>query len=265
LRLRPSLGPSKERVQKLTLTTYVDMEMEVGALKPPKGTTPPLILGLELRVKDVSAEGEVTYTYEFQRTETGEAPGVQPVLAAALRETMKKLTGTVGEVVISDRRIPRKADVKLPPDLDLQARQLLDSLRQSMALMASPFPKDAVGLGARWEVKSSIEQTGVTMDQTTRYTVAELTDSTEAIRVEIEQSAPPQTVKHPGLPQGGKVELQSLSSRGQGELKTSGGLVAPQSGAVEIDVRMEVNMAVGAQPQTAKTHTKLKLEIAAGG
>ena len=62
----------------------------------------------------------------------------------------------------------------MPPGADAQTRQLMDQMKDSFSSVAAPLPEEAVGPGARWEVKMPIKSQGMTIDQTATYELVSL-------------------------------------------------------------------------------------------
>jgi len=86
------------------------------------------------------------------------------------------------------------------------------SEENQMASFCVQLPDEAVGAGAKWQVKETIKQMGMTLDQTSTYTLKGFNGDSLDMAIEVEQSAAEQDVEM----QGTKMHLKSLKSQGSG-------------------------------------------------
>ncbi|MGC4065603.1 MAG: hypothetical protein QM784_13340 [Polyangiaceae bacterium] len=122
-----------------------------------------------------------------------------------------------------------------------QLAQALESVKQSLGQMVAPLPEEPIGIGARWQVISRLEQFGLQLTQKVEYRVVSVQPKGITAAVTIEQSSPPGKVSPPGMPQGMAVDLLALDSKGQGEVQIDYDKFVSQS---KLDLTLGMKMRV---------------------
>jgi hypothetical protein len=130
-----------------------------------------------------------------------------------------------------------------------------DSLSQSTSSffdqMSSPLPEEAVGVGARWEVRqaAATSVTGMAVFQKVVYELTAVDGPLVALRVTTELMTPPrQTVS--GLSSGMDAQVESYTGNGTGTVSMRLDSLAPTA-----DLTVKVVTSVGAGTQSINTAT----------
>jgi hypothetical protein len=269
--LSPGRGarrPLRFRVAKgqagtMILTLRMAMEMALGPNRIPETRVPPMRMTMEYKVTDALPDGAVRYDMVATKVEVLDDPDVPPQVAASVRATSKGLEGFRGSGTITSRGFARDTEIQLPPRLDPQTRQLLEGMRSSLDQLAAPFPEEAVGVGARWQVTTRLEQNGMTIEQVATYELLKLSAEGGTARVTITQSARPQRIQAPGMPAGANVDLVSLKSSGGGELEFRFDRLMPPRSRVK--ARSESKMRIDAGGEKMDMEMKLSMDMEVGG
>jgi hypothetical protein len=124
----------------------------------------------------------------------------------------------------------------------------MDQMKDSFANLSSPLPEEAIGPGAKWEVRMPLKSQGMSIDQTTTYELVSLKDDRLNTRVTINQTASKQKVQSPAMPDM-KLDLLKMTGTGTGEVSLNLGQILPFSGALTSHTDLEMGMGAGAQQQ----------------
>jgi len=83
--------------------------------------------------------------------------------------------------------------------------------------VAVQLPEEAVGPGAKWEVKMPVHSQGMTIAQTTSYELLSLEAERLTVTNTVSQSASNQKIQSPVMP-GLKVDLTKMTGTGTGNI-----------------------------------------------
>jgi hypothetical protein len=212
--------------------------MQMGGAMMPPVSSPPVTMRMVMRTTDVNADGVARY--EFEITSVDAASGALAPDAA---------TGVGGWARIDARGLFLEGDFDLDAPVDPEAEQLLGDLNQSIQEMSAPFPLEAVGVGARWQVDSRIDAGGFRAEQTAEYTMLSRDGDRIELQVTVTQSAASQSVSMPGMPPEVQARLESLEAAGSGTMNVDLTRLVPTS---ELDMRISMAMAIDMQGQTQR-------------
>jgi hypothetical protein len=253
------LHPKPDDKQTVTMTIKMAMEMGLGETKTPM-KLPPMTMVLDLNVKGVSPAGDISYEMATTDATTGEEPGVLPEVAAALKTAMANLKGSKGKGTITDRGLNKSTEFQVSAGSDPSMRQATDQMKEALSGMTVPLPEEAVGAGAKWEVRLPLKSQGMTMEQTTTYTLVNAEEEKITTKAAIVQRAGNQKVSNPAMP-GVKLDLTKMSGTGTGETTFDLSQLGPQSAAVESHSEVSMAMNAGGQKQAMTVKIDLNVQI----
>jgi len=259
LRVKVEAGQRETMVMTMTMT----MDMDMGGLGAiPKMDMPPIEMTMPIHVTSVSDTGDFRYEFSLDSVAVKDRPGIPPELVEALRGAMKGIIGLSGSTVVSNRGEVREATFKVPPNVQPQIKQTMESMQQSMQQIAIPFPEEAVGIGAKWEVSSTLNQVGgINMTQVSEYEITAREGDVLTLNNGIQQSAPSQVMKAPGIPSTAVVTLQSMKSKGGGTTSFDLSHVVPVLGDIVLNSAMQMSVDAGGPTQNMSMKMDLKLDI----
>ncbi|MGB0678720.1 MAG: hypothetical protein ACPGUV_03565 [Polyangiales bacterium] len=153
----------------------------------------------------------------------------------SLTRDLERLRSLRGFVEIDTRGRTHALSLQLPqtPRPSTRLRAVLASLRA--ALRHVPLPEEAVGSGARWRVRRSMDVKGLHLQQTLVYTLDQLMGPGGRVRVALRQWAEPQAL--PGTTSGLRAELQHYETAGEGTAHYNLHKLAPVS-ATDVHARI---------------------------
>ena len=257
LRLHPNPGDK----QTLSMTVKMAMETKVGEMETPAVKIPTITMSLETTVKGVAENGDITYEMVMGDMGVSDEPGATPEVAEAIKSVLTGIKGLSGSGTISSRGFSKGLEFKVPADTNPQARQIMDQMKDMYAQLAVPLPEEAVGPGAKWEVKLPIKAQGMTIDQKATYEVVSLEGERLTTKSAIVQQAANQKIQNPAMP-GLKMDLTKMVGNGSGERTFDLAHLLPTTGAgkVHTEASMAMNMGGQKQAMTMKMDMNLRFE-----
>lgn len=256
LRLHPKAGDK----QSMTMTMTMGMTMQVGEMQPQEMKLPTMTMTMDTTVTEVSDNGDITYDVKFNDatvTNDTESPA-----AAAMKTALAGLKGMSGTGKLSNRGVVESSHMKVPPGAAPQIRQVMDQMRESFSNLGEPFPEEAIGPGAKWEVMMPLKSQGMTIQQTAHYELVSLEGDTVTTRSTLAQTATNQRIQNPSMP-GLKVELTNMTGQGTGQRTCSLGRILPTSATLQYHTDMA--MAVNSRGQDQKMAMKMDLDLQVEG
>jgi hypothetical protein len=245
LRLHPGVGDQ----QTMTMTMRTAMTMTAAGQKMPSMDLPALVMTMSSEVKDVSADGDITYQTVFGDADVVASTNTLPAIAAAMKSSLASIRGMTGTGRISDHGIVQSLQMKLPPAADPQLSQTLSQMKDSLSSSVVPLPAAAVGRGAKWAYNTKLKSQGMTIDQTVTYELVSIAGDRITLHSTISQNAANQTIQNPAMP-GLKVNLLKMTGNGGGNSSFDLGHILPVTGILNEKTEIVMGMNAGQQMQT---------------
>ena len=258
LRLHPSAGDK----QSLDMTTKIAMTMTMGETPTPAMKLPATQMNLDVTVKEVAANGDITYETVISDASVINDPEVMALIAETMKASLSRFKGVSGTGKMSDRGFSLGTEMKLPADADPQAHQAMDQMKDTLSSTAAPLPEEAVGPGARWEVKAKMKSQGMTIDQTVIYELVSIEDGHITLKSTITQNAANQKIQNPAMP-GMKLDLSKMTSSGTGSTTFDLARLMPTAGNADEHMEMVMEMNMGGQKQSMTTKTDVNVHLGA--
>ena len=239
---KPLRFTAKKGMKKsLTTTMTMSMTMQGGANPMPPQTIPPIQMVVDLKVTDVSADGDIRYEFVLKQPTVVAGKNDNKMVVDAMKETVKGMTGLTGHAVVTNRGFTREADVKMLANANPQTVQLVESLKQSMTSIAAPVPEEAVGVGAKWDTITTLSQNGMTFVQTATNHLTALKGTKATLAITIKQDAKPQKITTQGV----TFDLEKYSGAGSGETQFDLAGLVPSS--AKMGMKSEMAMSASGQ------------------
>jgi len=247
--------------QKATMTVKIGMGMNAPDMPGTPMKMPTMKMALGVTTKSVEAEGDINYEFRLEEVEVVSEPGVLSQVADAMKESLKGIKGLVVAGTMTDRGISKKVEAKVPAGTDAQTRESMEQMKQSLANATFLLPEEAIGVGAKWEVKEKLKEQGMTMDQVTRQELTAIDGDALTTKMTVTQSAANQKIANPLMP-ALKVDMTKMTGAATGSMLFNVGKILPVK--MTMDDHSEINMAINAggkkQAMAMKTDTNVSLE-----
>ena len=257
LRLHPAVGDK----QTVLMTTKISMTMSAAGNEMPAMDLPAMMTTMAVEVKNISADGEITYGITFSGTEVADGDAAKSPAGAAMKAALGGIGGMSGEGRMSDRAIGKSMEMKSSSDSNPMLAQTMAQMKESATSAAMPLPEEAVGPGAKWEHRTKLKTQGMTVDQVTTVELVSVDGDRLELKTSVTQSAANQKIESPAMP-GMKMDLIKLVTTGKGQSSVDLGHLLPPSATVDSDTETTMGMNVGQQKQmmNMKMKTSVKFE-----
>lgn len=239
--LRFQVKPGNQQSLISTIKSSRDMGV-TGVMKEPTKKIP-----MTVTVKEVSADGDITYETLLGEISLEDDADVNPLMAGPMKALFEKLNGLTAVAVVSSRGLGKSAVVKTD-GLDAQTRQVVDQIKDSLASGTIPLPEEAVGPGAKWEVKRNVKLQGLTVVQTTTYELVSANGELIELKDTVTQSATNQKIESPMAP-GMKVDVTKMTGTGKGSATLDLMQLLPTKSTSEMHTELSASMTLGGQKQ----------------
>ncbi|HPC62254.1 MAG TPA: DUF6263 family protein [Verrucomicrobiota bacterium] len=257
LRLQPKAGDQ----QTLVLTLKLGMETKVGETQTPAIKLPPMRMTMDVTVKEVTPEGDIRYEMVLGEAQVMEEPDAMPAIVDAMKQALAGSKGAAGSGTITSRGLNRALDFKSAAGAEPQMRQVMDQMKETFAHFAPALPEEAVGPGAKWEVRMPFRSQGLKLDQTATYQLVSFEGDRVVVRSSVMQRASNQKMENPAMP-GLKVDLSKMTGQGNGQVAFNLAQLLPEKADMDLQSEFAMSMNMGGQKQamTMKMGMKSSLE-----
>ncbi|MCC6620309.1 MAG: hypothetical protein IT385_03595 [Deltaproteobacteria bacterium] len=256
------LKPTAGTTQTALMTMTMEMQMNVAGQDVPM-KLPPMKMGMSTTVDEVRDGGDVAFTFKVDSADVGEAADVMPQVVEAMKAAIGKVVGMGGKSVIDPHGTVKEASFQLPADAPPEMKQVVDSFQQSLNQMSIPFPAEAIGVGAKWQTTTKLEQQGMKVDQVATYEIVSIEGSVVKLKFSMQHTAPPQAMALPQMPAGMSAKLNEFSGSGMGEATIDLSKVLPTATNAKNTMSMSMSVDQGGQKQDMAL--KMNLEVVLEG
>jgi hypothetical protein len=266
--LNPGSEPRKilrlhsEAGSKQTLDMIMKMVMEMKADETPVQSLPipAITMSMDVTTKSVSAEGDITYEMVFGDTTVADDTNVPPQMVQAMKASVAGLKGMTGTGIISSRGVNKKVDLKMQGNADPQLSQVMDQMKESFNQFSATLPEEAVGSGAKWEIKMPVKSQGMTIDQVTTCELVSMDGDRVEMKNTVNQHAANQKIQSPAMP-GLKVDLTSMSGNATGTSVFDLSQLLPVQSQINTHNDMVMGVNGGNQKQSMNMKMNMKIDM----
>lgn len=128
---------------------------------------PPIVLETEVGPTETPSAGHFRYAFRVTRATLGQ--GGSPEVRQRLEHDIAALSGTHGVVEIDERGTVEHITCDLPANASQELQQTVASLRQVMGQLLPRFPREPVGVGARWRIRDTVQLPQMSIEIATVY------------------------------------------------------------------------------------------------
>lgn len=250
----------KGQKEKIDLTTRTKLGMTMMGKTVDAPATPPVSMIASLEVLGVDADGTAKRKLAVEKVKMTEPPDPSNPGAKELAEQLGNLEKLRGRDEVDSRGVVRAIKMEFAGSDDPQLKQIASSMEQNFGQLGAPFPEEAVGVGAKWRVKTRLEQLGFRLEQTATYKLVALDGDKGKLEITIAQTAPAGKLALPGIPPGAAADLESMKGNGTGDVAFELGRTVP-FGTMETtaDIKVKIDMAGQTQSTTMKMTMNVSL------
>jgi hypothetical protein len=164
--------------------------MTVGDTSLPEMKTPMLRTDVDVEVTAVDTTGDMTISTTFTDANWIAASDTDPAMLARLNSVTADLKGLSATTAVTNRGITRDVKIDTSRISNPQLSQTIAGLQQAMQNVSQPLPEEPVGVGATWEVRSSMNANGVQTFNKTSLELTAMDDTSYTLKIALDQTAP---------------------------------------------------------------------------
>jgi hypothetical protein len=244
------------KAERLQMDMKMTMQISMGAKASPKVVLPTMRMVMKITPTKVDADGTLSAHSDLTSIEVLTDSEIPKEMRAKLKKELEGLVGMKSTLVITSRGVVKDATVEVPANASPTAIETIESMKDSLRNVTQPFPEEAVGKGAKWDV-STVMAMKFTFKQTTHFTLTKISAKDADLTTTLTQEAPPQVMAKPAsLPANATVHLDQYSGAAEGLTKVTLNRISP-TGSATVKSQVTATIAVGSD--TIVTDTKLEL------
>jgi hypothetical protein len=235
-------------------TAALDMHMTqatsyvVDGQATPTQDGPPMVIGMVMEVTSATGdEIEMAFTYDRAEAEGGDE-SVDEIL-----ESLSSMSGTM-TTTRTGEFVSGSIDTEgFHPAL----ASVTGQLEQQLADMTMPLPGEPVGVGAEWDVTSSVQSEGITFCNTAAYHLTQFDGDAYELDIDVTQLAKPATL------QDGATTVELMRGSGASTGQSSGRLSFPLAvaGSVRGSTLLELAVEQDGDRQTQEVEITIDVEL----
>jgi hypothetical protein len=183
--------------------------------------TPPVTVDMQVTAGTPTATGTTPISYRYSNTAVVNDGSLSAAQLAQYQSALAPLNSLTGTAKLTPLNQLLDSKVAGTEQLEPAVAQLESQLADQLGSLSAPFPRQAVGIGARWRVTSSLHVSGIDARQVAEYTLRAHDGNQVGVDVTLTQTAPPQSAELPGVPKGTKVRITKWNVSGTGNATMS--------------------------------------------
>jgi hypothetical protein len=251
---------------KTTLEAKIEDSQQAPLKRPSMSVT--LDIPVEVTVKGVTDKGDITYEVVFRDFIILEQPeGFEPLDAKKTKTASDAVREMSATGIVSSHGFSKGFQFKRTPSTSSQTslpsifRELMDLMKDAFIQLTPPLPEEAVGTGAKWEVKAPAQSQGIKVDQRPNYELVSVEGEHLKIKGISGLRPADQNIDNPKMP-AQIVDLAEATGKIASELSLDANKLMPSSGTMDIHSQLKQRVKAGAQTQaiTMKRDVNLRIE-----
>jgi hypothetical protein len=256
LRFHPKAGDK----QSMVLTMKIGMTVRAGEMPEQAIKLPTIKFVMDVTIKDVGTNGDITYNIVTSDASVTEEPDVIAQVAEAMKNAMGAMKGVGGTGRVTSRGVSKGTEIKAPEGADPQVNQFVEQMKEMMSRVVLPLPEEPVGAGAKWEIKMPIKSQGVTLNQSVALQLVSVDGERGTAKTSFTQTAPRQKIQNPMMP-GTTVDLTKMTGQGTGEMTFDLAQLVPSESSAQLQQEMATSLTTSNSSQKQTTAMKLDVNI----
>jgi hypothetical protein len=257
LRYTYTVGEAKSA----TMNMGMEMTMSMGDVQMPGTTIPTIRVPMSIQTTEVRPDGSARYEVRMSDAELAAGGDGNPMLAQALAMSMREMADMSTWVWVDARGQTLDGGFDAQSGGNPQMAQVMGSFQNQLQQMAAPFPVEAIGVGARWELTTQLQMSGVDIMQTAEYTLLGLEGGVVELGIAMTQKMSAQPSAIPGAPMEALAALANLTSEGSGTMKVDLNYTMPYT-EIAMSSSMSMGMPAQGQGQSPPMNMNIQMTIA---
>ena len=185
----------------------MDIDMDAGMAM----NMPTLAMMMDIGVDDVSGNGDMKLRTTVNSVTARDRAGAS-VKASMLNGQLDMMNGLAMTATLSPDGSLKDTKVEPGKNLPASMQSQMSSMTQNLEQVAMPLPPGAVGVGAKWKAKKTIEQNGMKMTTLNTVEITALDGDKMTFKSTSEIGGPDQTVHQNGM----SIDMKNIEGGGTG-------------------------------------------------
>ena len=268
LRFEPAANAKQTTIMTMSMDMSGTVESEsIPTMAIPTMDFPTITMTLEAATKPLN-NGDIQIDFAYSNVDVGSDTTAPPDVLEMMRSQLQILTAVKMSYVIDNQGNTKNVNIILPDKLDPNLKQFVDQLLNSLEQFAiSPFPNEAVGVGAKWQIVSSLPLMGLPANEMKMiYEVGNIQDDQVTLNVTMGMQGGSLTsteLPFPGLPPDLDLTIKSMAIQSTGTLILELDQIMPISGRTSTvsNMEMSINNPNINEPMNMKMNSTIDMTI----
>lgn len=258
LRFTPKANSKESADMQMTM----NMAMSVNGNPAPAFQIPGTKMKLNTVVSKVEPNGDFHYDFSYSDVGLVGNSTLPPAVLANMRNEMKKIEAFKGSAIVDNMGRTKKANFVVPPNSDPSLKQMMEQMAASIEQVSAQVPEQAIGKGAKWQVKSQISLNGINLQQTANYELVDIKNGIATMNINLTQTIPgTQNMVLPQMPPGMTMTLQSYSATGSGQAKVSLNRIMPLSTNLAMNTKAQMSTTIPNSQEKMLMDQQISMEM----
>jgi hypothetical protein len=208
-------------VAQATMEMTESIRQSTGGQTVTSVDTPPFTVDVKVTAGTPSSTGTTPISYGYSNVGVVSSGSLTADQLAQYQTALAPLNALAGTAKLTALNQLLDSKITGTDQLAPSVAQLVSQLSDQLGSLSAPFPREAVGIGARWRVTSFLHVSGIDARQVAEYTLRSRDGNQVQVDVKLTQTAPRQAAQLPGVPKGTKVMITKWSVAGGGSATLS--------------------------------------------
>jgi hypothetical protein len=241
-----ALAPAPGTEETLQITLSLRMIARASGQELPPMAMPPVTFAGRMFVDTVDAD-TIAARHIVDEVVVGHDDEVPAALDASVRAAAGRLVSYRASLQLDPHGGLLGGSVEVPSGVEGPVGQVLQQVTDSFAQIQVPLPREPIGVGARWQATTRVDQGGMVLRQRVDYELAARDGARLHVVAKIRQSLLDPHVAVEGVP-GATADVELFSATGRGSMTIDLDHLVPWLSEQTLDVRMVMNVAAGGAP-----------------
>ncbi|MEM9217196.1 MAG: DUF6263 family protein [Cyanobacteria bacterium P01_F01_bin.150] len=215
LQMQPEVNSQQQSV------TTMDMmgTMNLSGVSRPLPEVPTTQMVIQTDVVNIDDDGNRYIEFEYTDVSIGNSTELPPEAVDAMRSQLSSLEGLAGSWVLNEQGHLSQFTMEPPEGLPTIIGQNLEQMMDSVQQMSAPFPQDAIGIGAQWQMPYGLSMNGIEMTGTATYELVGVEGDRITLSTSVTQQSSASNFTGLGLPENIEMTMQQMDASGQGTIE----------------------------------------------
>ena len=243
-------------------TMSMRIQMSMGGQQMSGMDMPAVETPVTVRTSEVRPDGSARYEYEVASPALAAGSSGNAALDQSLASSLGQAGGASGWYRVDARGNILEGSQSPSPDaaLPAQAGQLLNDFQGQMQQLSAPFPAEAVGVGARWQITTTAVLMATPMTMTIDYTLLARDGDTVELGMTMVQAATAPAAPVAGIPAELQSMLGAMRATGTGKMTVDLNSMVPKS-EMSMSTSMAMTMPGRGQGQAPGQNMSMNMQM----